>query len=119
MGARDLPLVYVVALVALLGLGLLWILTWLGVPPFDNLQIFLLTNLLGLFAVVVLGVLGGAFVGLIAGHRILATREFSPFERAVVERLNEIREHQDALEKRLDALAAERDVRTRDSRGGK
>ncbi len=108
MNLRDLPAPYVIALVGLLGLALLWILTWMGVPPFDNIETFILANLLGLLAVVVLGVLGGAFVGLLLAQRIFAPREFSPFERTIVERLNEIRERQDAIDKRIEAIGRER-----------
>lgn len=106
MTDRELPLRYVAALVSLILIAALWVLTWLGVPPFDNITVFLLTNVVGLLAVIVLGVLGGAFVGLMLAHRIFSTRAFSPFERAVMESLLEIKEHQRAIEERLAAVEA-------------
>lgn len=74
-----------------------------GVPPFDNLAVFILSQVASLFTLVLLGVLGGAAVGMLLAHRILSNRDFSPFERSVLESLADIRE-------RLDRLEAERRV---------
>lgn len=104
MTPKRPPFPFLIAVAGLLAIGALWLLTWLGVPPFDNIAVFLLSNVVALMAVVVLGVLGGAFVGLMLAQRIFATREFSPFERAVLESLHEIRERQEALAARVDAL---------------
>lgn len=95
------PTAYLVILGVLAAIGLLVTLTFLGVPPFDNLQLFILTNVVGFFTLLVLGVVGGAFVGMLLAHRILGNREFSPFERTVMEGLEDIRARLDDLEKRL------------------
>jgi len=97
--ARTLPVSYFVLAGALLVAGVFFALVYLGVPPFDNPGIFVLTNAIGFILLLLLGVVGGAFVGMLLAHRILANRQFTPFERAMMERLDEIRERLDALEK--------------------
>ena len=72
-----------------------------AVPPFDNLAVFVLSQVASLFTLLLLGVLGGAAVGMLLAHRILSNRDFTPFERSVLESLSDIRE-------RLDRLEAER-----------
>lgn len=97
----KLPRRYLAALGAIVLIAALWLLTWFGVPPFDNIQVFILTNVIGFFAILVLGVLGGAFVGLILAQRIFGAREFSPFERAVMESLAELKVRVEDIEKKL------------------
>jgi hypothetical protein len=92
---RYLAAIGVVALLALVPA-----LAYMGVPPFNNTAVFLGVNAASLFILLVFGVIGGAFVGMLLAHRILANREFSPFERTMLEGLSEIRERLDALEKR-------------------
>lgn len=94
------PKRYVAAIVVVALLALVPALAYLGVPPFNNTAVFLGVNAASLFILLVFGVIGGAFVGMLLAHRILANREFSPFERRVMEGLQEIRERLDALEKR-------------------
>lgn len=94
------PKRYVAAIVVVALLALVPALAYLGVPPFNNTAVFLGVNAASLFILLVFGVIGGAFVGMLLAHRILANREFSPFERTVMEGLAEIRERLDALEKR-------------------
>lgn len=96
------PTSYLVLMGVLGAIGLLVTLTFLGVPPFDSLQIFILTNVIGFFMLLVLGVVGGAFVGMLLAHRILASRQFTPFERNVLEGIEDVRARLDSLEKRMD-----------------
>ena len=99
---RRPPTSYLLILGVLAVIGLMVTLTFLGVPPFDNLPLFILTNVVGFFTLLVLGVVGGAFVGMLLAHRILANRQFSPFERTVLEGIEDVRARLDALEKRLE-----------------
>ena len=94
------PKRYIAAIVVIALFALVPALAYLGVPPFNNTAVFLGVNAASLFILLVFGVIGGAFVGMLLAHRILANREFSPFERTVMEGLAEIRERLDALEKR-------------------
>lgn len=91
---------YLGAIGFLLLLGLLPALAYAGVPPFNSLGVFLAANVASILILLVFGVIGGAFVGMLLAHRILANREFTPFERRVMESLEEIRTRLDALEKR-------------------
>lgn len=96
------PTAYVISLVVLAIIGVLVTLTFMGVPPFDGLQFFILTSIVGFFTLLVLGVVGGAFVGMLLAHRILASREFSPFERTLLQGIEDVRARLDAIEKRLE-----------------
>jgi hypothetical protein len=87
-------------LVLLAAVGLFAGLVYLGVPPFDNLNLFILTNVVAFFILLILGVVGGAFVGMLLAQRMLGNREFSPFEKTVLQSLQDIRERLDALESR-------------------
>ena len=95
-----LPKRYVAAIVVVALLALIPALAYMGVPPFNNTAIFLGVNAASLFILLIFGVIGGAFVGLLLAHRILANRDFSPFERTVLENLTDIRQRLDALEKK-------------------
>lgn len=99
---RPPPARYLVILGALALLGIFLTLTFLGVPPFDNLALFIFANVAGFFTLLILGVVGGAFVGMLLAHRMLATRQFTPFERSVLEGIEDVRGRLDALEKRLE-----------------
>lgn len=99
---RPPPARYVAILVGLALFALFLTLTFLGVPPFDNLALFIFTNVAGFFTLLILGVVGGAFVGMLLAHRMLANRQFTPFERTVLEGIEDVRARLDALEKRLE-----------------
>lgn len=99
---KRLPPAYLVAVATLIVLATLVALVAFGVPPFDNFAVFIVSQVAGALTLLVFGVIGGAFVGMLLAHRILANREFSPYERVVLERLEEIRTRLDALEKRAD-----------------
>lgn len=96
-----IPTSYWMLLAVLAAVGILVTLTFLGVPPFDNLQLFILGNIVGFFVLLTLGVVGGAFVGMLLAHRILGSRDFTPFERTVLQRLEDVRERLDRVEERL------------------
>ena len=98
---RRPPTAYLLVLGGILLVALLSALIHWGVPPFDNLAVFILSQVASLFTLVLLAVLGGAAVGMLLAHRILSNRDFTPFERSVLENLSDIRE-------RLDRLEAER-----------
>lgn len=91
---------YVGAIAFLVLIALIPALAYMGVPPFNNTAVFLGVNVASLLILLVFGVIGGAFVGLVLAHRILANREFTPFERRMLESLDEIKTRLDALEKR-------------------
>lgn len=99
---RRLPAVYVVTLGSLLLIGAFTLLVSFGVPPFDGLQTFLLSQVVGAFTLLVFGVVGGAFVGMLLAHRMLASRDFTPFERTTLESLDDLRARLDRLEARLE-----------------
>ena len=91
---------YLGAIAFLLLLALIPALAYMGVPPFNNTAVFLGVNVASVLILLTFGVIGGAFVGMLLAHRILANREFTPFERRVLESFEEIRTRLDALEKR-------------------
>lgn len=97
---RRPPAAYIMLLVALLVVGVVAALIFFGVPPFDNIATFVVTTAIGFVLLLILGVVGGAFLGMLLAHRMLANREFTPFERTVLESLQDIRTRLDALEKR-------------------
>ena len=97
-----IPASYFILAGALLVAGVFFALVYLGIAPFDNPGLFVLTNAIGFILLLLLGVVGGAFVGMLLAHRILANRQFTPFERTVLENLDDIRG-------RLERLEAERD----------
>lgn len=96
----NLPKRYVAAIATVALLALVPALAYLGVPPFNNTAVFLGVNAASLFILLVFGVIGGAFVGMLLAHRILANREFSPFERTVLESLADIKDRLAELERR-------------------
>ena len=96
---RRLPVSYV-ALASALGVVAVFVaLVYFAIPPFDNLATFILTSAVGFVLLLVFGVVGGAFAGMLLAHRMLANREFTPFERTVIEGLAEVRDRLDRLEK--------------------
>jgi hypothetical protein len=88
----------VLVLVALVVIATFAALVYFGVPPFDSPSLFILTNAIGVVTLLIIGVVGGAFVGMLLAHRILGNRDFTPFERDVLRSLQEIHERLDRLE---------------------
>lgn len=105
---KRLPPAYLVAIATLVVLAALVALVGFGVPPFDNFAVFIVSQVAGALTLLVFGVIGGAFVGMVLAHRILANREFTPYERTVLERLEEIRVRLEELEKRVETERARR-----------
>lgn len=91
---------YLGAIGFLVLLGLIPALAYMGVPPFNNTAVFLGVNVASVLILLVFGVIGGAFVGMLLSHRILANREFTPYERRILESLEELKTRLDAIEKR-------------------
>lgn len=100
----TLPKRYLAAIAAVALLALIPALAWLGVPPFNNTAVFLGVNVASVIILLTFGIFGGAFVGMVLAHRILANREFSPYERTVLESLADIKERIEALEKRHETI---------------
>lgn len=105
---RRPPGSYILVVASLVALAVLVALVAFGIPPFDNFGLFILSQVASALTLMVFGVIGGAFVGMIVAHRILANREFSPFERSVMEGITGIQSRLDALEKRLEEERARR-----------
>ncbi|HEX2022215.1 MAG TPA: hypothetical protein VHH36_05845 [Candidatus Thermoplasmatota archaeon] len=95
---RALPMPFWLVLLALGVLASLVALVAFGVPPFDNLATFLVTGSIAVLVYLIFGVIGGFFAGMVVAHRVLASREFTPFEREVLESLSELRERLDRME---------------------
>lgn len=95
------PVAYLATMSAILLVATLSALVSFGIPPFDSLQVFLLGQVASLFTLLVLGVFGGAAVGMLLAHRILANRDFTPFERSVMESLADIQERLEKVEARI------------------
>ncbi|HWG92278.1 MAG TPA: hypothetical protein VNZ52_15615 [Candidatus Thermoplasmatota archaeon] len=77
-------------------------LAFLGIIPLDSLFLYILNNVLGFVAVALLAAVGGVFLGMLLAHRALATREFSPVERAMMETSQEVKR----LTARIEELEA-------------
>lgn len=100
----SLPKRYLAAIITVALLAIIPALAYMGVPPFNNTAVFLGVNVASVLILLVFGVIGGAFVGMVLAHRILANREFTPFERTTIENLAAIRERLDAIEKRTELV---------------
>lgn len=93
----------------ILAIAILSTLASYAVPPFDTLRAFVFSQVASFFTILILSVVGGAAVGMLVAHRILSSRDFSPYERSVLEALTDIRERLDRLEQeRREPPAAER-----------
>ena len=92
------PLTYFLVFAGIVLVATLYALVHWAVPPFDNFQVFIVSQLTSIFTLLILGILGGAAVGMLVAHRILSNRDFTPFERSVLESLSDIRERLDRLE---------------------
>lgn len=95
---RRPPASYLIVLIALIVVASFSTLVYLGVPPFDNASLFIVFSAAGVITLLLVGVVGGAFVGMLLAHRILGNREFSPFERDLLRSLQEIRDRLDRIE---------------------
>lgn len=86
------PLSYLALVALVVGVGVLFLLGVTGVLPVDDLYILLTTYVLAQALAVVFAFIAGLLVGLFLAHRMLGSRDFTPFERAVLEGQSEIRD---------------------------
>jgi hypothetical protein len=106
----KIPLPYILLLATVIVLGAVVALVWFNFLTVSAI-FFELTNIVLLSLLFVFAALGGAFVGMLMTHRMLANREFSPTERTVLEINAEIRavsKRLEAMEEKLDGIAAGR-----------
>ncbi len=104
---RRLPASYVMILVALVAAGVYIALSLAGVIPIENLFVLMVQYTLAFIMLMVLGVVGGVFLGMVVAHRMLAERDFTPVERLTIEThaaVKEIRERLDAIDSRLTRI---------------
>lgn len=86
------PLSYT-AIVGLLGaIAIFNVLGFLGILPVDQAFVWMTTFVLAQAIAVILAFIGGIMVGLFLAHRILGDRDFTPFERAVLEGQAELKD---------------------------
>lgn len=86
------PLSYL-ALVGLVGaVGIFVVLGFVGILPVEQAFVVATSFILAQAIAVILAFIGGLMVGLFLAHRILGARDFTPFERAVLEGQDEIRQ---------------------------
>ena len=71
-----------------------------AVNPYDVVTFFFIM-VSGLIVISVLAIIGATFLGIYISHRILSTRDFTPFEQEMLRMRQEIRD----LSGRLDAIA--------------
>ena len=95
-----LPGSLITTILVVLGTGLFVALAWLNIIPLESLFLNLLNIILSVVAVALLAAIGGIFLGMFLAHRMLATREFSPVERAMMEASHDIK----ALTARVEKL---------------
>lgn len=85
------PLGYLALLGLVAALAAFVVLGFAGVLPVDQLFVLATSFILAQAIAVILAFIGGLMVGLFLAHRILGSRDFTPFERAVLEGQEEIR----------------------------
>lgn len=86
------PLSYL-AVVGLVGaVGIFVVLGFFGILPVEQAFVVATSFILAQAIAVILAFIGGLMVGLFLAHRILGARDFTPFERAVLEGQDEIRQ---------------------------
>jgi len=69
------------------------------VNPYDVVTFFFIM-VSGLIVIAVLAIIGATFLGIYISHRILAVREFTPFEEEMLRMADEVRR----LSEKVDAL---------------
>ncbi len=96
-------LIIVVFLISILAAQLLGIISIES--ALTNFYIFMTA----LLTITVLAIIGSVFLGIFISHRIFSGREFSPFEREMLEMKNNI----DHIKERLDEHIAKEDERNK------
>lgn len=95
---EDPPLAWGAMLVLIGAIGLFVVLGFFGLLPLEQIYVVMTTLVLAQALAVILAFVGGVVVGLFLAHRILDSRDFTPFERAVLEGQREIKEKLDGEE---------------------
>lgn len=95
---REIPLPFLLGLAGVSILAAFLVATGSGLVNIESLYLFLLGNTVATITTMALAALGGAFLGMLAGHYIFASRSFTPFERRVIETLEGL----DDVAQRLD-----------------
>ena len=72
------------------------------VNPYDVVTFFFIM-VAALVVIAVLAVIGAAFLGIYISHRILSTRDFTPFEQEMLRMADEVRK----LSEKVDAISRE------------
>ncbi len=72
------------------------------VNPYDVVTFFFIM-VAALVVIAVLAVIGAAFLGIYISHRILSTRDFTPFEQEMLQMADEVRK----LAEKVDAISRE------------
>lgn len=72
------------------------------VNPYDVVTFFFIM-IAALIVISVLAIIGAAFLGVYISHRILSTRDFTPFEQEMLQMAEEVRQ----LSEKVDALSKE------------
>lgn len=104
---REIPLPFALALGLLAILALVLAATGTGLVNIESLYFFLLGNTLATISTMALAALGGAFLGMLAGHYTYASQSFTPFERRVIEFLEEVEDLPGRVDEAEDRLAGD------------
>jgi len=71
-----------------------------AVNPYDVVTFFFIM-ISGLIVISVLAIIGATFLGIYISHRILSTRDFTPFEQEMLKMADEVKR----LSEKVDALS--------------
>lgn len=112
-----IPVGLVTVSLVLLATGAFVALAWLGVIPLESWFLFVLNQILSLVAVALLAAIGGIFLGMLLAHRMLATREFSPVERAMMESAQDVKALRERMERLEENLLARMDALEKSGEG--
>lgn len=104
---REIPLPFALGLAGLAVLAGLLVATGTGLVAVESLYFFLLGNTLVAVSSMALAALGGAFIGMLAGHHLNASQSFTPFERRVIEALKDADETSTRLQEIEDRIAGD------------
>ncbi|MEW6070460.1 MAG: phage holin family protein [Candidatus Thermoplasmatota archaeon] len=99
----KIPKLYILTIIVLAFLGAFIFCLWFGVITFSDLQYLyalLSTFILGWIVVILFAIIGAVFVGMYLSHRILLTKDFTPFEKSMLEMKEDIAE----IKKKLDSI---------------
>ncbi len=104
---KRVPVSYMLILVALVAAATYIVLSIMGVIPVEDLFVLMVQYTLTFFMLMVLGVVGGVFLGMVMAHRMLSAQDFTPVERLTIETHAAVKgmsEQMDVMASRLDRL---------------